>query len=560
MKFTWLDRIGDLNPQMWREIKGRFKPRNLIIAAIISLLGQFLMLMMAMGGLPTEHSYPGWDGKTYNQYCTGVDQLCLKDSWGNFVINWQAWWLPIFTTLSVIGIFVLLVAGTYMLISDLAREEKRGTLNFIRLSPRTSRSILLGKILGVPFLLYVFAASALPLHFWAGISGGIPLAAILSYWAVIVASCFFFYSASLLFGLFSSGFSGFQPWLGSGLVLMFLWMTCFLPISNTPTDWMSLFSPYITLGYVVGASLVQNSFTFSYLFLDSWQWFFFPLGSNAVAAISFSLFNYALWSYWIWQSLQRRFPNPSKTILSKGQSYLLVVCIEVMALGFAVQNPRWSSSSEYNFYFLTGFNLLLFLGLIAALSPQRQALQDWARYRRERVTNRWSFWSRDLIKDLIWADKSPAILAIAINLLLSSVILSVLIALTAFGHSEFNPISALGILVISMTLTLIYATIVQLMLLMPAKKQMQWAAGVVTALIVLPPIVLGILSLYPDKVPLFWLFTAVPWVAFKNASIEAIFVAFVSQLGIVALLNQQLNRQLKRAGESATKALMEGVK
>ncbi|MGA9380908.1 MAG: ABC transporter permease, partial [Phormidium sp.] len=309
MKLTWLDRIGKLNPQMWREIKGRFKPRNLIIAAIISLLGQFIILIMA-GGLPIDVSSTE---KIHNKYCTGPSQECLRDSLGNLVVNWQLWWIEIFTILSVSGIFILLIAGTYMLIGDLAKEERRGTLNFIRLSPRTSQSILLGKIIGVPFLLYVFAALALPLHFWAGISAGIPLAAILIYWAVIVASCFFFYSASLLFGLFSSAFSGFQPWLGSGLVLMFLWLTCFLPITNLPTDWINLFSPYTVLPYVVNSSPVENSFSFSYRNLDSWQWFYLPLGSNVVTAIGFSLVNYALCSYWIWQGLQRRFHNPSKT-------------------------------------------------------------------------------------------------------------------------------------------------------------------------------------------------------------------------------------------------------
>jgi hypothetical protein len=556
MKLTLLDRIGNLNPQMWREIKGRFKPRNLIIAAIVSLLGQFIMLMMAMGGLPTDYRNPGSNDKFRHRYCTGVSLECLRDSWGNFIINWPKWWIEIFAILSVIGIFVLLVAGTYMLISDLAKEEKNGTLNFIRLSPRTSQSILLGKILGVPFLLYVFVIVALPLHFFAGIAAGIPLIGILAYWAVIIASCFFFYSVSLLFGLFSSGFSGFQPWLGSGLVLMFLWISCFIPTSNTLADWISLFSPHRFLTYVVAASSANSSFSFSYLNLDGWQWFYLPLGSNGATAIGFSLFNYALWSYWIWQGLQRRFHNPSKTILSKGQSYLLVVCLEVMALGFALQISEWSSSWKENFAFLTDLNLLLFLGLIAALSPQRQALQDWARYRRERIKNRRSFWSRDLIKDLVWAEKSPAILAIAINLVLSFVILSVWVVL---NPSKLDTISGLASLAVTISLTLIYATIVQLMLLMRAKRQMQWAAGVIIALIVLPPIFLGILSFYPDKTPLLWLFTAFPWVAINYASVGTIFVAFVCQLGIFALLNQQLNRQLKLVGESATKALLREV-
>jgi len=35
----------------------------------------------------------------------------LVDNQGNFVINWQMWWLDLFTWLSLIGIFALLVAG-----------------------------------------------------------------------------------------------------------------------------------------------------------------------------------------------------------------------------------------------------------------------------------------------------------------------------------------------------------------------------------------------------------------------------------------------------------------
>jgi len=53
------------------------------------------------------------------------------DNQGNFVINWQMWWLDLFTWLSLIGIFALLVAGTYLLISDLAHEERQDTLHSI---------------------------------------------------------------------------------------------------------------------------------------------------------------------------------------------------------------------------------------------------------------------------------------------------------------------------------------------------------------------------------------------------------------------------------------------
>ncbi len=35
------DKIGDFNPQLLREIKGRLKTRNVAIISIVSLLGQF---------------------------------------------------------------------------------------------------------------------------------------------------------------------------------------------------------------------------------------------------------------------------------------------------------------------------------------------------------------------------------------------------------------------------------------------------------------------------------------------------------------------------------------
>ena len=56
------------------------------------------------------------------------------------------------------------------MINDLAKEEQRGTLNFIRLSPQTEQSILFGKMLGVPSLVYLFIILSIPLHLWSGIA------------------------------------------------------------------------------------------------------------------------------------------------------------------------------------------------------------------------------------------------------------------------------------------------------------------------------------------------------------------------------------------------------
>ena len=131
----------------------------------------------------------------------------------------------IFLSLSIIFIFTLLVGGTYALINNLAQEERRGTLNFIRLSPQSETSILIGKLLGVPILIYIITLTAVPLHLWAGYSADIAWGDILGFYAILTACCIFFYSAALLFALVGGWLSGFQPWLGSGAVLLFLIMT-----------------------------------------------------------------------------------------------------------------------------------------------------------------------------------------------------------------------------------------------------------------------------------------------------------------------------------------------
>jgi len=54
-----LDRIGDWNPQLLREIKGRLKFRNIAIAAVTSLVGQLLLFLFWAGQQPSYSSYGG---------------------------------------------------------------------------------------------------------------------------------------------------------------------------------------------------------------------------------------------------------------------------------------------------------------------------------------------------------------------------------------------------------------------------------------------------------------------------------------------------------------------
>ncbi|HAX77789.1 MAG TPA: ABC transporter permease, partial [Cyanobacteria bacterium UBA11372] len=481
MKFPWIDRIGDWNPQLLRELNGRLKPRNVLIAIAISLLGQFFLFQFFQTQLPIapppgEYNYP-----IYNQFCTGKREYesarvykCVLDSLGNFSINWQQWWLSVFVFMSFVGIFALLVVGTYMLIADLTQEERKGSLNFIRLSPESTQRLLIGKMLGVPILVYLLAALALPLHIGAGLSAQISLVEILAFYGVVVACCIFFFSAALLYGLVSNWLAGFQAWLGAGIVLSFLWLTSTLaiytPIYN-PIAWIRLFAAFDLIPH-----LADNSLSYQKVELERLQWFHLPLGANVPILIAFAILNYALWTYWVWQGLHRCFRNPNATILSKRQSYLFTACFTASSLGFALpgytdgyleNNPKdWLFQHLMTLSF---FDLLLFLYLMAALFPHRQALQDWARYRREKVSNRKSFWKSSLLKDLIWAEKSPALVAIAINLIIAVI---PLVGVVIFSSAEIDAkIAAFFSIGLAASIVIIYAAIAQLMLFMKAQNR-----------------------------------------------------------------------------------------
>jgi hypothetical protein len=550
MTLHLLDKIGNWNPQLFREIKGRLNIGNMAIASAFSLSGQLLLLMYYSAQIPVtppkgEYTYP-----IYHRFCNlDNEKICVRDALGNFVINWQMWWLEIFIWLSILSVLALLVAGTYMLVSDLDKEERRGTLNFIRLSPQSAKTIFLGKILGVPILLYLAAILAVPLHLYAGLAAQIPLNEILCFYIAVAASCALFYSSAMLFGLTTSWLGGFQPWLASATVFVVFGIS-WLPLTRTAWDVLHFLSPLAILRYQLFLvdktdfdSLVEN--------LDKLQWFYSPVGTNIASGLALSLLVCGTGTYWMWQGWQRRFPNPSATVLSKRQSYLLVICCQVIFLGFALQSDPPAGNA--NLVCLLILNLVMFLALIAALTSDRQSLYDWARYRKEMVPRNQKLWRRYPLLDLIWSDKSPAVVAIAINFLSSVIIL------TPWALLEKSENNGLGGVIFCMNLILIYAAITQLFLFTKTRNQEIWAACTVGSALLLPPLILSMLLLTPEKAPILWLSSTFGGFLFSSslaASGNTIFISMLSQWSVLVLLNLKLRSQLKLAGESASKALL----
>ncbi|GET36039.1 ABC transporter permease [Microseira wollei] len=604
MKFNWIDRIGDWNPQLLRELKGRLKPRNVIIAVVASLVGQVLLFLSFLNQLNDIYVYqtycrlgPTYDLKyilqqrdqinkqinslnnNYEKNKKVLDELyrqaseisktlhkqCPEDA-----VNMQLWWQDyapkLFLLISVIAIFALLVAGTFMLINDLSQEERRGTLNFIRFSPRSSGSILVGKILGVPILVYLAVILTIPLHLWLGIMGQIPIGEIFSFYGVLIAGCGFFYSAALLCSFVTAWLIGFQSWLISGAVLCFLWITsCTKPIYQNPTAWISLFNPSFILRYLVdgtGSEYWSETLLRS-VTINELQWFYLPLGASGGFIILGSLLNYTLWTYWIWQGLNRCFRNRNATILSKGQSYWLVFYFGIVTLGFALEEAQqyygvWYSHISTNFVFLPLFYVVLLFSLIAMLSPQRQDLQDWARYRHQRVSRK-GFWNWSLWQDLILGEKSPAQVAIFTNML---ILASLWLPWMLLLPKEDIPTSEQVLkdifpMAFFFSIMMIYASIAQLLLMRNDKRSL-YATATIIAAICLPPTILLFLGINPSENPIPWLLSTFPWVGIEAASLTNVFLTFLGELSVLALINLRLTRQLQQAGESATKALLAG--
>ncbi len=626
-----IDKVGDLNPQLMRELKGRLKVFYVAIAVIISLVGQLLLFLYQLQYFPGEkysltakycnlsQFYRSQQQPIYPQLSslrnqlvsakrakianpelisdlqTKIDNLEAKrQSLSNFLrnnycpteqINMQMWWRDhweyIFLTLSVVFIFILLVGGTYLLINNLAQEEKRGTLNFIRLSPQSESSILVGKMLGVPVLIYILVLTALPLHLLAGRSANIAISYIFTFYTILVACCIFFYSLALLFGLFSRWLSGFQPWLGAGVMLLFLTLTMQFAwhgnYYNNAGVWLRLLSPFDMTKYL-----------FPHVFktyrgkstLGELLFFYLPVGKTLLGLVIVNLLNYGFWNYWVWQGLKRRFRNPNATMLNKQHSYLFVAGFQIIMWGFTLQNygKRYCYKGKGfcqgnvqfdvnrqiadNFPVIIFFNVLLLFGLIAILSPHRQAIQDWARYRYERFN---SFW-----QDIIWAEKSPAQVAVLINILLVTIplftwiIIAPILNLNGVRKNNWwidnsDRITVIFGLIFFIILMMIYSTIVQRMLLMKTSKRSLWAVSTIGALMFLPPIILGILKIYPQKYPTVWLFSTFPWAGLEDSAMIAVFSALIVEFGALVLLNFNLIQELKLLGESASKALISKV-
>jgi hypothetical protein len=452
------------------------------------------------------------------------------------VINWSAWWRELFKVLSVVLGILTIVPSAFLLITDLKREQQRGTLNFIRLSPRSADNILLGKLLGVPLLPTLVALLSLPLHLYAASRGQIAVDTLVSYDLIWISGTALAGSIAVLLALL-----GCPAWIGSGVLLGIS------PIAMQ----------------ILAAQLWQDP---SY-HLTELSWFGLPIGNSLFWGTGLVLGVCTVATGWIWQALRRRFHVAQATLLSKRQSYLLNACSQIILLGFywglwdAAEPKHYYSMMREMWLLLIPFSLVGGLLLILAITPQRQALLDWARYHSQHSRHARKGWDR-LVQDLLWSEKSPAVLALIANL---GIALAIWIPWVIGWPQEMvypdhnTPIfqiKAVVALLVCSNLLLIYGLITQLCLLMKNAKRAWWALGTMAALLTVPMVGQMILT-KGDPIELVesWIFSVYGGSIYYLDSLTAKMAAItlLGQWTILAGLLIVVMRQLQKAGESESK-------
>jgi hypothetical protein len=489
MNVNWLNNLGDRNPQLLREMRGRLQGRSVAATIGIVVVSQILLLLFFQAQIPPK-------ANEYTNYC--LNQV------GDCVVNWSQWWRDVFRFLTLTLPYAIYIPATYALVTDISRETEKGTLNFLRLSPRSSQNILLGKLAGVPILSYLSLLLLLPLHWVAAILAGIPMTFLVSiYFALAVWGLLLLPITALL------GFlGGSQPRLmgvagTQGLAIVALVAIAWIPLTSL-WNTIVLWYPFRLPGWNIG---------------NLTPWFGGAINQSAINAHLFLVIHAAIFGYWLWRVLQRTFRQPTATTLSKRQAYAIVAYGLVFLAGFTFPASTtlgfWSDQAWLNrIAVLASLALSGSLPLIFSLSTPRQMLLDWIRGRQEvalvqRQQNVSPGKRRSAqIHDWLFGEKSPGVIAIWISVLIIYLLLSLMLPWTG----NFLTPTFLG-LCLSVLLVANYSLLVQLMLLLETAKRYVWAFGSLIFAIVVPGIcsTLPGLSWLANYTPGLWLPLAIPY-------------------------------------------------
>lgn len=510
------ERIGDFNPQLLRELKSRLSWRNSLIAMAISVLAQILLLLSYYSKLPQNQNLEHSD-----HYCATVDKGygCAVDSFGNILIRWPDWWGDVAYGTSWLLVYGLVLGGVYLLANSLSQEEKRGTLDFIRLTPQKVSGIFVGKLLGVPISIYLGVAFALPLQFYAVHRSALSLFHVLSWDLLMISVTVMLYMGAMLATM----------WFKAQSILL----TAAAAVVTYPVIYLSLYW------------YAKNRPGYAYRI----DWYTLTSSNRLIFYWTYTVLT-AVGIYWLYKALERRYLQPKSIVLSKSQSYLWSLLFNLFLLGFHVMAGNYSNTSRGGFVIpfhsfsnsnsgdaiLAVFGFAWLLLLIPMLLPSRQSLVEWSRHGHLK--------SEGLLKSLLWQDKSPATLAVAVNVGIASLVWLIPSVTKANGTQMCSLL--LGA-VITITLATIYSSIAHWVLFWPVNNRPAWTMGIIGGLVFLP--VVGA-TLIPWSKDFLYLISPFLWISIGSTPFFGALFVWVQQLVVLAWLTRQLRKVLTKVGRS----------
>ena len=531
-----LDAIGNFNPQLLRELKGQLKPRNLSLAIGLSIVAQGMLYFVFKGYLPaidrpfapSHHSYCIEDPNTYE---------CTFDANGLVQIDWVSWWSHLSYTLGAGLIVVLVLGGVYQLIANYAKERQTGTLDFLRLTPQTGDRIFLGKMLGVPAMVYLAVLAAIPFHAVASLSAQIsPLNIGLFYVSAIEIAVLFFCGAMLIACL---GIN--QAWLGVLVSASALYPICGLlfVLFAIPEEFFGEFANSIELFKWWGVPLAQSRFVWM-----SFCWLWTGIATD-----------------WVWQSLGRQFRNSKATLLAKTQTYWITGQITVFWLGFVASYPdAVRRDGDAILYAIAFAYLFVTVALVLVLMPGRQSLQDWARYHHVSAAQdttapgtRRSLWS-----DLLVGEKSPPIVAIALQLGVACLVCLGWVLSMGSSWNVGMGGKAVGIVIAMFVSLLMLSNLLQHVLHWKFKQRHLMFVVSLFFLLALPPLVLSAAEISTVHAANLWSLFVFAGGTFSmaNVTIAGLLGTIGWQLATAALLANTFKRSVQKLGESDVRQLV----
>ena len=413
-----------------------------------------------------------------NFYCLDVDTqftCSLTDDKSAYQINWPLWHGVVFEILTPLMVFPLMGIGVFLLMHNLSEEKRRGTLNFLQLSPRSPLTILGGKLLGVPICLYLAVALALPLHWFTGLSAGYGVGHLLGFDLTVVSQTLIFYLAAVVLSLSTANvmLSSLLPWLLAAGILIFQWIFFlwfqFGPnwiFSNTESIslfWSLLFSPFVSLGYLRSSLLSGDPSTSVNLALGIFR-------INFTEYTVLSLIHAFGWYILLGHGIQRRFGNPDITLLKRQFSYLLTLTFVAIMTGLTGTELETNGATTHLFFIIC-FTVVYCVALTVSLAPTRQTLSDWARFRQAQTTQRLPLW-----QDFLIGDTSSPVVAIAVNLFLLTLFLMgwILWSSSSFYSNLAETLILVGCILLLMGSIFFTVLVSQILVVWSRKKNWFW--------------------------------------------------------------------------------------